>query len=141
MTWEPRPVPTVTPETERYWSAAADGRLLLRRCTDCELTYYYPRSHCPDCLGDDVDWVEAAGTGTVYSYTGTGIVERWPDDALPLVLAYVELAEGPRLLTTLVDCDLDDVEIGTDVAATFVPTEDPDVAIPVFEPVDGREDA
>lgn len=138
MTWEPRPVPHVTPETERYWSAAADGQLLLRRCTDCGLTYYYPRANCPDCLSDDVAWIEAAGRGTVYSYTGTDIVSAWPDEGLPLVCAYVELEEGPRMFTTLVNTELADVEIGMGVAVTFVPTEDPDVAIPVFEP-EGRE--
>lgn len=135
MTWEPRPVPAVTPETARYWSAAADGTLLLRHCTDCELTYYYPRTHCPDCLrAEPVEWLEAAGTGTVYSYTSTEIVESWPDEALPLVLAYVELEEGPRMLTALSDCEPEEIEIGTPVTVAFEPTEDADVAIPVFEP-------
>lgn len=134
MTWEPRPVPRVDPETERYWSAAADGRLLLRRCSDCELTYYYPRAHCPDCLRTEpVAWIEASGEGTVYSYTSTSIVEHWPDEALPLVLAYVELEEGPRMLTAI-DGDPETVEIGLPVTVTFVPTEDPEVAVPVFEP-------
>ncbi|MFC6873210.1 Zn-ribbon domain-containing OB-fold protein [Halobellus marinus] len=134
MSWEPRPVPAVTPETAPYWEAAAEGRLLLRRCDDCELTFYYPRARCPDCLGDDVDWIEADGTGTVYAYTETMTVGAWPEDELPLVLAYVELAEGPRMLTALQGCDADSIEIGTPVEVTFVPTASDDVSIPVFEP-------
>ncbi|MFB6250770.1 MAG: Zn-ribbon domain-containing OB-fold protein [Halobellus sp.] len=135
MIWEPRPVPAVTPETAPYWEAAADETLLLRRCTACELTFYYPRARCPDCLGDDVEWTEANGTGTVYAHTSTNVA-AWPEDDLPLVLAYVELTEGPRMLTTLAECDADAIEIGTDVEVSFIPTESDDVSIPVFEPTD-----
>ena len=134
MTWEPRPVPHVTPETERFWSAAAEERFLLRRCEECALTYYYPRSHCPDCLSGNVSWIEADGTGTVYSYTVTSVVEGWPEDELPLVSAYVELEEGPRVLTAIVECDPAEVTVGLPVEVTFVPTEMEDVAIPVFVP-------
>lgn len=136
MSWEPRPVPTVNPETAPYWEAAADGTLLLRRCNDCELTFYYPRVRCPDCLDDDVEWVEADGTGTVYAHTSTTNVASWPEEDLPLVLAYVELAAGPRMLTALQECDADAIEIGTRVEAAFVPTATDDVSIPVFEPID-----
>ena len=136
MSWEPRPVPVVTPESEQYWSAAAAGRLLLNRCDDCGLVYYYPRAHCPDCLSDDVSWIVASGKGEVYSYTVTSVVESWPDEELPLVSAYVELAEGPRMLTAIVNCDPDEVDVGTAVEVTFVPTGEDDVAIPVFEPTE-----
>ena len=134
MTWEPRPVPNVTPETAPFWKEATEGRYLLRHCESCDRTYYYPRSHCPDCLSDDVTWIEASGRGEIYSYTVTEIVQSWPDEHLPL--AYVELEEGPRVLTAVVDCDPEDVEIGTAVEVAFVPTERDDVAIPVFEPVE-----
>jgi uncharacterized OB-fold protein len=124
----------VTPETAPFWSGAAEGRLLLNRCADCGLTYYYPRSHCPDCLSDEVAWVEASGAGEIYSYTVTSVVERWPDEYLPLVSAYVELEEGPRVLTAVVNCDADEIAVGTPVEVTFVPTAADDVAIPVFQP-------
>jgi len=134
MTWEPRPVPIVTPETTPFWLGAAAGELLLNRCESCDLTYYYPRSHCPDCLSDDVTWIEASGAGEVYSYTVTDVVEGWPDAELPLVSAYVELEEGPRMLSVIVECDPDQVTVGMSVNVRFVPTEDEDIAIPVFEP-------
>ena len=136
MTWEPRPVPTVTPETAPYWAGAADGELLLNHCESCGLTYHYPRSHCPDCLSDRVEWIEASGTGTVYTYTSTSVVAGWPDDDLPVVVAYVELDEGPRLLSVVLDCDADAVSIGTRVAVDFVPTEEDEIAIPVFVPTE-----
>ncbi len=128
---ESRPVPEVTPETERYWEAAADGRLLLRECQDCGLTYHYPRALCPDCFSDDVDWVEAAGTGEVYSYSVARSMSGWPEDDLPLVVAYVELDEGPRLVTN-VDCDPDEVTVGSRVEVRFADVDAEDVAIPVF---------
>ena len=136
MSWEPRPTPAVDPETEPYWKAAAEGRLLLRRCNDCALSFYYPRARCPDCLGNNVKWMEATGTGEVYAYTSTTLVSEWPEDALPLVLAYVELDEGPRILTALQECSSDTIEIGTSVEVTFIPTADDSVSIPVFRPID-----
>lgn len=132
MTWEPRPLPSVTPETAPYWEATADDQLLLCHCTACDLTYYYPRSRCPDCLSDAVEWQEAAGTGVVYSHTATELVSEWPEEALPVVVAYVELDDGPRVLTNLVDCDPADVAVGAPVEVTFVET-GADLSIPVFE--------
>lgn len=145
MTWDPRPVPEVTPETERYWTAAAEGRLLLRECAACGLTYHYPRALCPDCLSDDVAWVEASGRGEVYTYSVAHRMEGWPADDLPVVVAYVELAEGPRVMTN-VDADSGAVAVGTPVEVAFVDVEgdgeERDVAVPVFVPAadgDGGE--
>lgn len=135
MSWDPRPLPDVTPETERYWSAAADGELLVRECPDCGLTYHYPRTLCPDCFSEAVEWRETSGRGEVYSYSVTRTMSGWPEDDLPLVLAYVELDAGPRMMTN-VDADPEDVEIGTRVEARFVDADDADVAVPVFVPVD-----
>lgn len=134
MTWEPRPLPTVTPESEPYWTAAADGDLLVQECTDCGLVYVYPRALCPDCFSDDVEWVSSSGAGTVYTYSVTEQVEGWPEDALPHVVAYVELEEGPRMMANVVDCDPEEVDIGTHVTAQFVPSDDGTIGVPVFTP-------
>ncbi|MFC5973552.1 Zn-ribbon domain-containing OB-fold protein [Halomarina salina] len=130
-TWEPRPLPDVTPESERYWAAASDGVLLLSRCPDCGLVVHYPRARCPDCFAE-TEWTEASGEGTVYTYSVAERMEGWPEADLPLVVAYVELVEGPRVMTNLVDCDPDDVEVGASVGVEFVPTEREDVSVPVF---------
>lgn len=135
MTWEPRRLPNLTPETERFWRAAADGTFLLRECASCGLTYHYPRNHCPDCFSADVRWREAAGTGEVYSHTATDHVPDCPDDELPLVVAYVELDEGPRVLTNLVDCDPEEINVGTQVEIRVRQTEDGEIGIPVFTPI------
>lgn len=134
MSWEPRPLPDITPETQEFWAATADDELRLGQCGRCGLCYYYPRARCPDCLSEQTELIEASGRGTVYSYTVTEAVSNWPSDALPLMVAYVELIEGPRLLTNLVDCNPDGIEIGTEVEVTFVETEEESLAIPVFAP-------
>lgn len=135
MTWEPRPVPRTTPETERYWAGATEGDLLLNECGDCGLVYHYPRANCPDCFSDDIEWLRAAGTGEVYTYSVAQKMSGWPEEDLPLVVAYVELDEGPRIMTN-VDADPDTVEVGTRVEVTFAETEADDVAIPLFRPVE-----
>ena len=135
MSWDPRPVPEVNPETERYWRAAADGELLVRECLDCGLVYHYPRSLCPDCFSENVEWRETSGRGEVYSHSAVRTMRGWPEEDLPLVLAYVELDAGPRMMTN-VDADPDDVEIGTRVEARFVDVADTDIAVPVFVPVE-----
>lgn len=118
----PAPAPTVNPDTEPFWSAAAEHRLVLPRCRDCATVIWYPRSLCPHCWSTDVEWFEAAGTGTIYSYSvnrkGFGAYR----DAAPYVLAYVELAEGPRVLTNVVG-DHEALHIGAAVRAVFHDTE------------------
>jgi uncharacterized OB-fold protein len=109
--------PTPSPESQPYWDATAEGKILLPRCNDCGTVIWYPRTTCPECMSSDVSWFEASGRGTIYSFA---IVRRqggpWRD-ALPYVLAYVELDEGPRVLTNIVD-ELD-LEIGQAVEAVF----------------------
>lgn len=134
MTWEPRPVPNVTPESKPFWRGAASGRLLVQECRSCRLTFFYPRAQCPECFDTTIEWVEADGLGAVYTYSTSERVKEWPKAELPLVLAYVELDEGPRVLTNLVDCDPEEVDVGTRVEVRFVPTELDDVAVPVFTP-------
>lgn len=135
MNWDPRPIPEVTPETEPYWAGAAEGKLMLNECADCGLVYYYPRANCPDCFSDDVAWIEAMGTGEVYSFSVAKTMSGWPEEDLPLVVAYVELDEGPRMMTN-VDAEPEEVEIGTRVEVFFAETDTEDVAIPLFRPVE-----
>jgi uncharacterized OB-fold protein len=132
MTWEPRPVPKVTPETAPFWAGAAEGRLLLRKCDDCGVVHYYPRALCPDCFSENVKWFESSGRGEIYTCTVLKSMAGWPDEELPLILAFVELDEGVRMLTSLVDCEPSEPSIGDRVKVHFLPTEDENVSIPVF---------
>jgi len=115
----PTSAPTPTPETAEFWAATAEHRLLLKRCRACGHVIWYPRNLCPDCRSFDTEWFAASGRGTVYTYTVSRRGEGPWRDAAPYVLAYVELAEGPRVLTNIVECDPDAVRIGQPVEVVF----------------------
>jgi hypothetical protein len=116
----PTPAPVSLPEDDEFWAATAEGKLLLRRCDDCGVPIWYPRPFCPVCGSFRTSWSEASGRGTVYTFT---VVHRSGipgyREALPYVVAYVELAEGPRVMTNIVDCEPDDVEVGMPVRVVF----------------------
>jgi uncharacterized OB-fold protein len=109
--------PLPFPETTPYWEAAARGKLLLKRCTACGAHHFYPRAICPFCFSDKTEWREAAGIGTIYSFSVTRRTE------VPYAIAYVTLAEGPTMMSNIVDCDLDAIRIGQRVRLVFKPAE------------------
>jgi uncharacterized protein len=129
----PADAPLVNAETKPFWDATAEGRLVLPRCDTCDFVIWYPRVVCPACHATSVTWGELSGRGRVYSYTVTRRNQgRWGDVA-PYVVAYVELDEGPRLLTNVVGCDPDDVHVDLEVEVVFADTgEGP--ALPRFRP-------
>jgi uncharacterized protein len=132
----PAPVPFVNPEIKPFWDATAEGRLLLPRCQDCQAVIWYPRPFCPECASTDIDWFQASGRGSVYSYTinrrGQADLAEYRNAGV-YVLAYVELEEGPRVLTNIVDCDPDSVRIGQSVEVVFHDTGQ-GTALPRFRP-------
>ena len=93
--------------------------LLLVRCNACQTVIWYPRPHCPECGSHDVSWFEATGHGTVYSRTITRSSGGAWKSATPFVLAYIELDEGPRIISNVVGCDPDTVHIGMSVRVVF----------------------
>jgi uncharacterized OB-fold protein len=101
------------PEHLAFWRAAEAGVLLLPRCTRCRETHWHPRVHCPFCRSADLDWEAASGLGELFTYS---IIPR---PAGPTVLAYVRLAEGPLLLTNLVEADPASLQIGAALQVTF----------------------
>lgn len=109
----------VTAETEPFWSALAQQRLVLPRCNSCSGVVWYPRAHCPLCYSTHLTWETMSGEGTVYSYSivakGNG---RWKESG-PYVVAYVQLAEGPRVLTNIVGISPEEVVIDMKVFAVF----------------------
>lgn len=119
--------PAVTPETEPFWKATAEGRFLIKHCKACGENHYYPRPLCPFCLSADTEWLEASGKGTIYSYT---VLRRAPVVTAP---AYVTLEEGPIVLAAFIDGDFDALRIGQPVQVTFAAT-DGGPPIPVFTP-------
>jgi uncharacterized OB-fold protein len=135
MTALPVPSPDVTAETGEFWEALKQGKFLLRRCNDCQSVVWYPRGFCPICGSFSLSWFEGAGTGNIYTFT---VVHRsiLPDWAAtgPYVIAYVELDEGPRIMTNIVNADPETLTIGAPVRVVF-PTNDDGEALYRFEPI------
>jgi len=129
-----KPLPRVDEESRGYWEALARHELYFQRCRTCGAARFYPRALCPACLSSAAEWVRASGRGTVYSFTVTE-QNQTPGfrEALPYVLAMVELAEGPRLLTNLVGCAPGDVRIGMTVGVVFEDVA-AGVTLPKFRP-------
>jgi uncharacterized OB-fold protein len=119
---------TLNPGDQPYFDAAAEGKLMLKKCGACGEPHHYPRALCPFCLSDDVRWVQAKGTGEIYSYS----VSR---RAGPVIycIAYVKLDEGVTMMTNIVDCDLDTIKIGQKVKVVFKKTEG-GLSMPTFTP-------
>ena len=127
------PVPQPTPVTQPFWDATKDHRLMLQRCANGHV-FYYARTHCPECLSNEVDWVQASGRGKLYSYT----VARRPQspefaEDVPYIIAAITLDEGPRMTSLLVEADPDNVAIDGPVEVTWDDLDE--LSMPYFRPV------
>lgn len=130
---KPRPAPLPDPESAPYWAAAAEGRLVVQHCGRCGAHQLYPRPFCLSCRGP-VEWIEASGRGTVYSFTVIRQNYSRPfRDWIPYVVALVDLEEGPRMMTNVVGIDPDDVQVGMAVTARFERVSD-EAGLVLFEP-------
>jgi uncharacterized OB-fold protein len=126
--------PPVTDEAEAFWSATERRELVLPWCSKCGQPFWYPRPMCPQCLCPDIEWRPASGRGEVYAVS----VMHRPGhpgmaDRVPYAVALVDLDEGVRLLTNVVEVDADDVRIGMRVQVTWEPMSD-GRNLPVFAP-------
>jgi len=128
------PRPYASWETRGYWEGCGRGDLVLQRCRACKTVQHRPRAVCASCLSGEIEHFVASGRGSVYTYTITN-QNQAPGfrEACPYVLAYVDLEEGPRLLTNIVGCQPADVSIGMSVAVDFAPAEG-GLAVPRFRP-------
>jgi uncharacterized protein len=115
-----KPLPVPSEVSAPYWEGLALGELRLQRCGDCGRYVFYPRSVCPHCLGERLEWVPTSGRGRVYSHT---IVRRAMNPAfaaeVPYVFAIVELDEGPRVTTNIVGCAPEEVRVDMPVKAAY----------------------
>ena len=92
--------PEIDAFTRPYWDAAAEGRLLVRRCGACGRAHHYPREFCPYCWSEDVTWETASGLATLYTWSVVHRNDLPPfGERTPYVAAVVDLDEGPRMMT------------------------------------------
>jgi uncharacterized protein len=128
-----KPLPHIHPETKEYWDATKRHELVMRRCRSCNEFYFYPRDFCPTCFSFDVEWKKVTGRGKLYSYTICHRpLEGFEEDG-PYNIALVELEEGVRMMSTVVDCPQEDLKIGMALEVVFDDVT-PEVTLPKFKP-------
>ena len=130
------PLPVPTPETRPFWDAARRHELHLQQCEACGRHVFYPRAICPHCFGGPLTWRRVSGRGTLHTFTVVMRGQKGFPLPTPYVLAVVELAEGPRLMTNLVGVSADPaaIRIGLPVEVVFDDVT-PEVALPRFRPI------
>jgi uncharacterized protein len=130
-----RPLPLPTPETAHFWEGTRAGELRLQQCADpgCRLTYFPPRPFCPGCGGRDVRVVQASGRATLESY----VISHLPAPGFepPYAIALVTLEEGPRMMTSIVDCEQTPEALTLDMPlmVTYAKVTD-EITLPYFAP-------
>lgn len=121
-----------------YWRGARNHELTLLRCENCGRWINYVKLQCPSCGSHELSWTPCSGRGTLYSYS---ILNRASSPAfkekVPYVLVVIELEEGVRMMSHLVDCDLTQVDVGMEVEVLFDDLDD-EIAVPYFRPVSRR---
>ena len=129
----PSAVPSTDPDSVTYWKEAGQGRLVITRCPECQAFVWIPRPFCPVHMHTATEWVEVSGRGVVYSYTRVERADGAFADSVPYTLAYVELAEGPRVMTNIIDIGSEQLEVGQEVEVVFHEAAD-GTAVPRFAP-------
>ena len=129
-----KPLPHIDEEMRPWWEAAQRHELYIQKCRDCGDLRFHPRALCTNCLSARTEWVKCGGGGKIYTFTVTNQNQAAGfREALPYVMAWVELNEGVKLLSNIVDCPPQEVKIGMPVEAVFDDVT-PEVTLVKFRP-------
>ena len=128
-----RPLPAPTPETAHFWEGCKAGELRLQRCTACAASYFPPRPFCPACASREVEVYAASGRASLYSY----VINHRPAPGFgpePYAIAVVTLAEGPRMMTNIVDSPQTPEALKLDMPLEVTFQTFGETALPLFKP-------
>ncbi|WP_297597458.1 OB-fold domain-containing protein [Mycobacterium sp.] len=128
--------PTIDADGQAWWSAAQGRRLMVNACRSCGQTSLYARPFCPHCWGEDVVLTPSAGRARLYTWSVIHQNAAPFDVRTPYVLAMVDLEEGPRLMTVVENCRVEDLCVDMELVIAFRDDEDGFV-VPVFHPANG----
>jgi uncharacterized OB-fold protein len=131
-----RALPQPTPETQHFWDGTRENQLRLQRCAECAKVYFPPRPFCPACASRKVSVFPASGKARLYSYVIHH--RKVPGFTPPYAIAVVELAEGPRMMTNIVDCPQTPEALLLDMPLEVVFAKQNDtITLPFFRPAKG----
>lgn len=130
-----RPLPQPTPETAHFWAGTRAGELRLQRCLACSSVYFPPRPFCPECSSREVEVFKSSGRGTLESY----VINHRPHPAWsgPYAIALIRLAEGPRMMSNIVECPQTPEALQLDMPLEVVfSRQNDDITLPLFRPAE-----
>jgi len=132
-----RPLPTLKePDTHAFWHATKDKKLTYQQCSDCGNVVFYPRAHCNACGSDKLEVKTSAGKGRVYTYS---VVRQayhpFFRQKVPYAVAWIDLDEGPRLISNVVGVDDPTTDIQCDMPVQVDWEEHEELSVPLFRPV------
>ncbi|HVU66297.1 MAG TPA: Zn-ribbon domain-containing OB-fold protein [Ktedonobacteraceae bacterium] len=118
-------------DSRPYWEGLKQGELRIQRCDSCSQAVFYPRAICPHCHSDQLSWIVASGKGTIYSYTVAHQAFGPFAADVPFIVVLIELEEGARMLSRLLDAPRERVTIGAAVQVVCEQVEE-DLTLPYF---------
>ena len=136
VTKRSKALPQPTPETAPYWEGCKAHELRIPYCLECSKHFFYPRPYCPDCLSDRVEWRTVSGKATLHTYVISQRAAPGFEDETPYVIAVVKLAEGPHLMSNVVNVEPTPANLPADLPleVVFVDVNET-VTLPQFQPV------
>lgn len=133
-----RPLPAITPETRHYWEGTRAGELRLQKCDACAHVYFPPRPFCPKCASREVSVFCASGRGRLFSY----VIHHRPTPGFtpPYAIAIVELEEGPRLMSNIVESPQTPEALQLDMPLEVVfQRQNDEITLPMFKPAEASK--
>lgn len=134
----PKALPQATPETQPFWDGCKLHELRIQFCNDCKDYYFYPRRFCPTCLGENVEWRGVSGKGTLHTYVISHRAAPGFEEETPYVIAVVKLAEGPHLMSNVINVEVKPENLPADLPLEVVFVDvDEATTLPKFQPAKG----
>lgn len=130
---KPLPIPSL--DSQPFWEGCKRHELLIPRCRNCGTYHFFPRFFCTKCLSTDIEWVKTNGRGRIYTFT---VIDKAGmaafKEEVPYILAMIQLEEGVRMMSNIVECGPDEIKIGTEVEVVFDDVTD-EITLPKFKPL------
>ena len=130
------PLPLITTLSRVFWDGCRDGKLLYQHCKDCGEVIFFPKYLCPNCMSHNLEWLESKGKGKIDTFTVTyNFAPPAFMTEVPYCVAIIELEEGYRMMSNMVECDYEELECDMPVEVVFDPVTE-EVTLPKFRPVE-----
>jgi len=128
-----KPLPHPIPWSKPFWEGCRNHELLIQKCEECLKFIMYPKLFCPHCLSSKLQWVKSSGKGRIYTYS---VVYSYAptqfSSDVPYVVAVIELEEGVRMMSNVVECRPEEIQCDKTVEVIFHKVNE-DVTLPKFK--------